>query len=184
MMRAGGFTMRRYIALFLFLASPSHAQDVARGEVYRITEQGGGLGVFIDQTVTVSRTGDHWAAERTREESNWCGARVGTGQGSCRAANTKTHDRIDGSKCPQLADALRSLSAIPLPRFAAPDGFELWTVSDTSLLTVEGWAARSTPAASGPWQTHLSISEYTGPFRAWWSATEKALTPCWVPVWP
>ncbi len=167
-------------AALLLLGMPAEARQNATAEVYRVTERGGGLGVWIDQTVTFTTLGGgRWIAERAREESNWCGKHPSAS--SCAATKTKTRDKFDGQSCPQLAEALQALSVIPLPSFADPDAAKAVVVADASLLTVEGWPRAAGPAGALPWQQRISISEYSGPFRAWWTRTEADLKPCWLP---
>ena len=174
--------IRFLTGLLALFALPAHAQQNSSAEVYRVTERGGGLGAWIDQSVAFYTVDGQWIAERTREYSNRCGTR--SADGSCQATKTKTRDWIEGASCPKLAEALRALSIIPLPSFADPDAFQFSSVSDISLLTVEGWPHAAGPIADRPWQQHLSISEYTGPFRAWWTKTEEAVKPCWSPNAP
>lgn len=153
-------------------------------EVYRVEEVGGGLGVFIDQEVSFSRTleeasstNTRWIAERSRQERNWCGKRSSFRH--CEATSTRTHDWVDSAHCPQGDVALKRLAEIPLPTFRKLTTPEFTTVDDASLVTIEGVPEQGQSTAQ-----RLLVAEYTGPFRAWWEATEKMLSTCWSPEPP
>jgi hypothetical protein len=147
-------------------------------ELYRVKEVGGGLGMYIDQTVIFSAApggadteGGRWIVERVKTESNWCGRR--SASGACEAIGSQIHDWIDSRSCPNARAALEALPDIPVPSFKRRDSLYM-TVSDTPLLTIEG-----TPEQAQSTAQHLLISEFTGPHRIWWETTEKALSACW-----
>lgn len=148
-------------------------------ELYRVKEVGGGLGVSIDQQVIFSAAGGgsepntgRWIAERLRHDRNWCGKRSSTGR--CQATSTSRHDWMDGAHCPPAYDALNGLAEIPAPTFRQLRRADFTTVDDASLLTIEGLPEQGRSTAQ-----HLLVAEYTGPFRNWWEATERALNSCW-----
>lgn len=177
--------MHRYLlALPLLFVPLAHAQQRNGAEVYRVTETGGGLGVFVNQTVIFLRAGGgntpmRWVVERVRQDRNWCGKHA---KGKCVQLDERRHDWIDGDTCPQLIGMLRELSKIPLPAFSDPDDAGGWSVSDTTLLTVQGRPV--VPATEkGNWPKELaetiSVSEYTGPYQSWWHKGQEALAGCW-----
>lgn len=178
--------MRAWFLMPLLLAwiTPAAAQQRNGAEVYRVTETGGGLGIFVDQTIVFLRAGGgtvpmRWVVERVRRDRNWCGRRS---DGKCAPLDERRHDWIDGDACPQLIAVLRDLSKIPPPGFSDPERPESWMVSDSTLLTVEGRPAAPI-VEKGSWPRQiaqtLSISEYSGPYQDWWHKGEQVLAGCW-----
>ena len=132
---------------------------------YIVRQQGGGLGVFVDKTITFSKTGGsapHWIA--LGEERN---ERMGKPEIVRRW--------IDGRTCPALEGVLRNAAKLPAPRFAGPDEVTLtgW-VSDTPTVSLTGM-----PQPSDGYQQTITRKELTGPVTDWWRASEAALAPCW-----
>jgi hypothetical protein len=162
------------IAIAAAISAPSRAQD--NGATYRVTQQGGGLGIWIDETVAFTLSAEHprWVAERTRRDGNWCG-RTEPGKG-CVSTVISTHEWIDGALCPELLRSLQALAAVHVEGFVDPMHMDLTTVSDTPLLEVTG----PSPNAAG-FGASLKVSAYSGPFVDWWSQSEARLKGCWSP---
>jgi hypothetical protein len=167
--------MHRYLLALLLLAAPSvHAQAAPpMPENYRVEEHGGGLGVVLDQTVIFVALADkRWIAERTRRDRNWCMKRPAGG--TCEPGDVRSHDWIDSAACPQIVDILRDLSAITPPLFASPDVASYWILSDSSLLTITGRSQSGAPLPGVGGEERLSVTQYGGPYRDWWSKSEKS----------
>lgn len=146
--------------------------------LYRVTEQGGGLGLWIDDSVVVTapwRNPSHWQAELRASKKYWCGVKSPTGQ--CVETTTTRHARIDGDKCPALSAVFQRLAAMPAASFAAPDARLTVMVSDSSYVEVTGFAAPE----NGP-GAKVTVGGYSGPIRAWWTKSQQDLEHCWVPV--
>lgn len=148
----------------VFLAAfPAKAgSDWVRGyPIYRITEEGGGLGIFVDSVVVVSRPeDDRWVAERWREDNVLTKKKI-------------AHDWIDSRACPQFAAVLASLATLPKNGVLTPDraesrspAFDVTTVSVTGPASVDG-------------ETLITLSDRIGPIHDWWRRSEEALQPCW-----
>jgi hypothetical protein len=128
---------------------------------YRITEQGGGIGVFVDSVIVVTRPEDgRWVAERWREDDVLTKKKV-------------VHDWIDSRACPQLLEVLASLTTLPKNGVLTPDraesrslAFDVTTVSVTGPASVDG-------------ETRITLSDRLGPVYGWWRSSEEALQPCW-----
>jgi hypothetical protein len=129
--------------------------------IYRITEEGGGLGIFVDSVIVVTRPEDgRWVAERWREDNVLTKKKV-------------VHDWIDSRACPQLAAVLDSLATLPKNGVLTPDraesrslAFDVTTVSVTGPASVDG-------------ETRITLSDRLGPVYGWWRSSEEALQTCW-----
>jgi hypothetical protein len=129
--------------------------------IYRITEEGGGLGIFVDSVIVVTRPEDgRWVAERWREDNVLTKKKI-------------VHDWIDSRACPQLAVVLDSLATLPKNGVLTPDraesrslAFDVTTVSVTGPASVDG-------------ETRITLSDRLGPIYGWWRSSEEALQPCW-----
>jgi hypothetical protein len=128
---------------------------------YRITEEGGGIGVFVDSVIVVTRPEDgRWVAERWRQDD-------------VLGKTKRTHDWIDSRACPQLLEVLASLTTLPKNGVLTPDraesrslAFDVTTVSVTGPASVDG-------------ETRITLSDRLGPVYGWWRSSEEALQPCW-----
>lgn len=160
------------IAIATSISASSRGQD--NGATYRVTQHGGGLGIWIDETVVFSVAAEppRWVAERTRRDSNWCG-RTERGKG-CVSTVISTHEWIDGALCPELLRSLQALAAVHVEGFVDPMQVDLTTVSDTPLLEVTG---PSTNAAG--FEASLKVSAFSGPFVDWWRQSDARLKGCW-----
>lgn len=154
------------IGLALILTAPAYAAPR-----YQLTEKGGGLGLWIDQTVLLHvRPGagddeDIWTAERRRVESNFCGIRTDKG---CTATTISVHEQIDGRRCPALQVAMAALPA-------ARDEYRRWAhdvmVTDTAEISLT--------ALSVAGNVEEIQAEYIGPIEAWWHSSEAHIAQCW-----
>lgn len=135
---------------------------------YRVQQQGGGLGVFVDEAVVFYEVGDPpkrvWALERRRRDQRM-------GQVTFRA------DWIDGRACPALELAIAKLGRLPPIGMAGPDTRSGVMISDTPEVTLMG------PAS--PKDGDFVLRRDTqGPVSQWWWETSKALEGCWRPKTP
>jgi hypothetical protein len=141
---------------------------------FKLTQDGGGLGVYVKETVTFSfvRPGRFWSVERRRTDSNWCGRKDGD---RCSETRTSVHDWVTGRDCPVLARIMKEL-----PQAQEADRVinrrqgrehKVIAVNDTPLLTLEARATGTGKAASQ--------SEWVGPLVDWWESAEQRLKPCW-----
>jgi hypothetical protein len=129
--------------------------------IYRITEEGGGLGIFVNSVIVLRRPEDgRWVAERWREDSVLTKKEV-------------VHDWIDSRACPQLLEVLASLSTLPKNGVLTPDraraqslAFDVGTVSVTGPASVDG-------------ETRITLSDRLGPVTGWWMRSSEMLKPCW-----
>ncbi|MBB3692669.1 hypothetical protein FHY05_001281 [Sphingomonas sp. BK580] len=176
--RENVYTPRMAVILAtLLVAVPVSGQPPIRSfERYRVTLQGGGLGVDVDETVLISvilddGEGERWIAERLRRDYNWCADRTNS---RCSPGERVIHDWIDGDACPELKTSLRKLSQIAVVGFAPPERSSPGTVTETPLLTVSG-----TPDRMAGLGAHLTLAGFTGPVVDWWSRSERSLATCW-----
>ena len=153
--------------LGLSLATTVAAQDVdpPRVEtVYTVKQQGGGLGIFVDQTVvfqSVSRRGETvWVVERRERRQN-----VGR--------KTQLHQWIDGRRCAPLKDVLAGIAKLPPAQFERADRKDRGWISDTPYVTLTG------PLANGRGGETLARVDLAGPISRWWRDSEARLAPCW-----
>jgi hypothetical protein len=129
--------------------------------IYRITEEGGGLGIFVNSVIVVTRPEDgRWVAERWREDNVLTKKKV-------------VHDWIDSRACPKLAAVLDSLATLPKNGVLTPDraksqslAFDVTTVSVTGPASVDG-------------ETRITLSDRLGPVYGWWRRSSEMLQPCW-----
>jgi hypothetical protein len=129
--------------------------------IYRITEEGGGIGIFVNSVIVVTRPEDgRWVAERWREDD-------------VLGKTKRTHDWIDSRACPRLAEVLASLPQLPKNGILSPDrarsqslAFDFITVSVMGPASVDG-------------ETRITLSDRKGAVRAWWARSSEMLQPCW-----
>jgi hypothetical protein len=162
--------------ILLAAATPGLAQPQPFAiERYRVTQQGGGLGVDVDETMVVSVVIEggrkRWIAERRRHDRDRCGGRTDR---RCAQTDRTVHDWIDGDACPKLTAAFVDLARLRLSGFAPPWRSGVDTVSDTPLVTVSG-----TPDRMSGLGARLSLAAFTGPVVEWWTRSERLLAPCW-----
>lgn len=152
-------------ALFcLALSAPVSAQD-AHGlrveTLYTVKQQGGGLGLMIDEIVViqaVSRSGERvWVAERRFHRT-------------FLNEQTFRHQWIDGRTCPALEIALAGIDQLPPIKFAGPSQTQRGGMTDIPAVTMIGPSTNGYPVA----QTDVG-----GPISQWWRDSGKALEPCW-----
>ena len=133
--------------------------------VYTIKQQGGGLGVFVDEIVVVQNlaegSGEVWIAERRFHENRL-------------RKQTFRHQWIDGRTCPALVKVFADLSRIPAASFAPPEPFAGSWMSDTAYVTVMG------PPAKGQLGERVARRDLGGPISRWWRQdADRALAACW-----
>lgn len=146
------------------VARAQQAEAFQATTVYTVKQQGGGLGIFIDQIVVfqqVKRRGEKvWVAERRRHEQRL-------------RERTFQHQWIDGRACKALSEVLDKIGQLPPRRFAGPTERERGWISDTPHVTLIG------PAAGGFSGAALMQRDVGGDLSRWWSESEKALASCW-----
>lgn len=141
---------------------------------YTVTNVGGGLGVFVDETVIFGMVpsgtaGPRWVAERVRHDRHWCGKQGGGGK--CIATETRIHDWLDGAACATVAPAFTALWAIRPAGFGQVRDFTV--VSDSSTVTIKG-----TTTQAG-YFTEVSVSQDAGDFARWWHNASNGWKSCW-----
>jgi hypothetical protein len=135
---------------------------------YRVQQQGGGLGVFVDEAAVFYEVGDPpnrvWVLERRRRDQRM-------GETAFRA------DWIDGRACPALEAAIAKLGRLPPIGMAGLDTRSGVMISDTPEVTLMGPAA---PKDGG----FIMRRDTQGPVSHWWWETSKALEGCSRPKQP
>ncbi len=129
--------------------------------IYRITEEGGGRGIFVNSVTVLTRPEDgRWVAERWREDDVLTKKKI-------------VHDWIDSRTCPQLLEVLGSLTTLPKNGLLTPDraraqslAFDVTTVSVTGPASVDG-------------ETRITLSDRLGSIYGWWMRSSEMLKPCW-----
>jgi len=133
--------------------------------IYTIKQNGGGLGVMVEEIAVVQLVGggepdQAWVVERRRHDQ-----RLGK--------NTFRHQWIDGRKCPALAGVLAGIWKLPPIQFTGPDTRPAGWRSDTPYVTLMG------PPADYQMGEIVLRRDLGGPVSQWWWSSEKALEPCW-----
>jgi len=145
-------------------ASVENAPPLKVVQPYRVKQQGGGLGVFVDEAVVFHRVGDEaepiWVLERRRRDEN-----VGK--------VTVRNDWIDGRTCAALATVLDAMGEIPPVAMAGRNTQPRGWVSDTPQVTLIG------PPTGGLAGDLVLRRDLSGPVSRWWWASGKALETCW-----
>lgn len=164
------FVISALIAPLPVDASPSYHHPAQR---LVLTENGGGLGVEVDNTVVFSeldlgRT-RIWLVERNSNKSDWCGR---TGRRQCIATHTSSMDWIDGRRCGSLHPLLLQLEQVRAEERTAAHS----DLSDTPLLSLLTFK-------DGQLETQR-LAEYVGPLVGWWQSAQKQLAPCWTKIRP
>ncbi len=148
----------------VFLAAFPMKADSEWGKnypIYRITEEGGGRGVFVNSVIVLTRPEDgRWVAERWREDDVLTKKKI-------------VHDWIDSSACPQLAVVLDSLATLPKNGVLTPDRAKSQSLAlDVITVSVTG-------PASVDSETRITLSDRLGPVKGWWRRSSEMLQPCW-----
>jgi hypothetical protein len=132
--------------------------------VYRVKQEGGGLGVMVDEAVVFHQvdksTGPIWVVERRRRDQKL-------------SKITYRYEWIDGRTCPALREVIAAIGKLPPTPFAGaqtqPDGW----VSDTPYVTLMG------PPRFGRMGDFMLQRDLKGPVSQWWWDSEKKLESCW-----
>lgn len=161
-------------AMLLLIAAPSaqaehNAPPVAVRTSYRVKQQGGGLGVFIDEAALFYEVDAApkriWVVERRRRDQK-------LGVVSTR------YDWIDGRSCPALEAVITDIGRLPPIAMAGSDTQAKGAVFDVPSVTLIG------PPAGGMSEDLVLRRDVTGPVSRWWWKSEKALENCWTPRKP
>jgi hypothetical protein len=159
------FVIGAFVAPLMVDAPPSYHHPKQR---FVLTENGGGLGVEVENTVVFSvlsaRRTTIWLVERNSNKSNWCGR---TGNGQCIATHTSSMEWIDGSRCASLRLVLLQLEKVRTEERASAHPW----VSDTPLVSFLTFD-------QGQLETQR-LAEYVGPLVDWWQSAQQQLKPCW-----
>ena len=151
------------VSFAFILASPAKASPVGirSHPTYRITEAGGGAGIFVDSVIVVTRPEDgRWVAERRRQDD-------------VLGKTKRVHDWIDSRTCSQLLEVLASLSTLPSGGVLAPDRAQVQTVFFNAR------AVSVTGPASVDGETQITLTDWAGPVADWWLRSSEILKPCW-----
>lgn len=159
-----------FVAPSIVASPPFHQRPEQR---FTLTENGGGLGVDVENTTVFSAI-EHggttaWFVERNSNKDNWCG-RLGKGQ--CVPTHTSSMDWIDGRSCAPLREVLMQLETV---RTKERGSAHPW-VSDTPLLSLLMFKR-------GQLATER-LAEFGGPLVDWWRSAQEQLRPCWTRVRP
>ncbi|WP_184716007.1 hypothetical protein [Caulobacter sp.] len=150
-------------------AAIENAEAVPVRTVYRVKQQGGGLGIFIDEAAVFYEIGKApntvWVLERRRRDQKM-------GLVSVR------HEWVDGRTCPALAETIGKIARLPPVSMAGLDTTPKTAYSDSSDVTLMG------PAAGGASSDFALRRDTMGPTARWWWDAQKALEPCWAPRQP
>lgn len=149
-------------------ASTENAPRVPVRLSYRVQQQGGGLGVFVDEAAVFYEVGDPpervWVLERRRRDQKM-------------GVVTFRVDWVDGRECPALEAEVAKIARLPPAGMAGLDTRSGVMISDTSDVTLMG------PAAHDDGDFVLR-RDTMGPVSRWWGAASKALEGCWRPKRP
>lgn len=131
---------------------------------YRVKQQGGGLGVLVDEAVVFHEIGAGpsrvWVVEHRRRDQ-----KVGV--------VTFRYEWIDGRACPALDKVILEIGRIPPIAMAGPDTEPKGWVSDVPEVTLIG------PPAGGRMGDLVVRRDLMGPVSRWWRASSQALETCW-----
>ncbi|WP_397397315.1 hypothetical protein [Phenylobacterium sp.] len=144
-------------------ASPAHADlnAVQTTPIYRITEEGDGVGIVFDRVIVITRPEDgRWVAERRRQD-------VVMGK------TKHVQDWIDSRACPRLLEVLASLSTLAKNGVLTPDRAGVGSlILDVPTVSVTG-------PASVDGETEITLSDTGGAVADWWMRSSEMLKPCW-----
>ena len=141
-------------------------------EKYLIHISGGGLGIMTDDTISISRIGRRWIAERLVKDYNWCGQKSGDRSNSCIETNVVRHEWVDGRTCPALSQAMVKIADAWRSDEAIPENMKQ-KASDTPEFTI---IARSDSKKT---LGDKQAAEFLGPLATWWRNTEADIHGCW-----
>jgi hypothetical protein len=143
---------------------------------YRLEEHGGGLGVFVDETIVILSVGkpdaQTWVLERWRRDRNWCGQK--SADGKCLAGDVTVHEWATSSDCAELNWIIEGLGDLKETGREKP----VLEATDTPLITLE-FAPFD---ADG--ESQRVMREYAGPLAGWWQNWEGQIKRCWTATPP
>jgi hypothetical protein len=146
------------------LAAAPEAPPLRVRQVYRVKQQGGGLGVFVDEAAVFHEVGQGparvWVVERRRRDDR-------LGKVSFR------YDWVDGRQCPALEGVVAAIGRLPPTAMAGLDTEPQGWISDLSVVTLMG------PPKGGRAGDLVLRRDLAGPVSRWWSDGAKLLEPCW-----
>jgi hypothetical protein len=149
--------------------------------VYTLKQSGGAPGYLIDETVVlagghspkdVRGTRQFWIAEQWRTES---GPRKVAPDGTV-SGSTKQYRWIDSRTCPALADVVQQLNAMWVGEQARLEMAA--RVGLRQIPTIPSFHARLVSVTRLPGDAP-GISDWGGPWSAWWLRSEESLESCW-----
>lgn len=131
---------------------------------YRVKQQGGGIGVFVDEAAVFhevragsSRT---WVVEHRRRDQKM-------------GVVTFRYEWIDGRSCPALHKVIAEIGRLPPIAMAGADTEPKGWVSDTPVVTLIGLPA------GGRAGDLVTRRDLMGPVSRWWWSSSEALESCW-----
>ena len=129
--------------------------------IYRITQEGDGVGTVFDRVIVLTRPEDgRWVAERRQQD-------VVMGK------TKHVQDWIDSRACPRLLEVLANLSTLPKNGVLTPDRARVGSlILDVPSVSVTG-------PASVDGETRITLSDRLGPVADWWARSSEMLQPCW-----
>ena len=129
--------------------------------IYRITQEGDGVGTVFDRVIVLTRPEDgRWVAERRQQD-------VVMGK------TKHVQDWIDSRACPRLLEVLANLSTLPKNGVLTPDRARVGSlILDVPSVSVTG-------PASVDGETRITLSDRLGPVADWWWRSSEILKPCW-----
>lgn len=151
---------------------------------YVIKQSGGGLGIFVEETVVVG--GVHgskrrrgaplfWVVEQRRADSH-LGEVAPDGTVLKPFGWTRKHRWIDSRTCPGLAEMVQALSAMLVgdeARLAAAERFGIRQLPSLPTFDAPGVSITRLPGDVP------NMSDIGGPLTRWWWLREMTLEPCW-----
>lgn len=142
----------------------NNAPEILVELVYRVKQQGGGLGTYVDEAAVFNRAGQGaaavWVVEHRRRDERM--GRV-----------FYRYDWIDGRNCPALEGVIAALAKLPPAALAGLDTAPRGWISDRPEVTVMG------PPAGGRIGDLLVRRDLAGPVSQWWQDAAKPLETCW-----
>lgn len=138
---------------------------------YRLSQDGGGMGYEIDDTVLFIRieprdySKPFWVVERKVKER------------MITRVLQDAHQWIDGRTCPAVAKMLREVTRLPPLTVVGPEPSYWWPPpSDVPRTRFAGPAVIQDDSWAG---VEVIRSEYFGPVARWWNLGQTALESCW-----
>lgn len=169
--------MRALLVLMIAVSFPGSATTAAPRQTgvessqrlqvrtqYRVQQQGGGIGVFVDEAAVFHQIGTGasriWVVEHRRRDQKM-------------GVVTYRYEWIDGRNCPALDKVIAEIGRLPPIAMAGLDTQPKGWVSDTPEVTLIG------PPAGGRMGDVVVRRDLQGPVSRWWWSSSKALEPCW-----